>query len=120
MRMLNAFAAVAFLCLFTSPVAAQEKCANDKTFTSLMENAKPMVEAGLVDEMLVIQSDELARYISQLNSVFQMDIPTYLTKLVIIVRKDASAAIFGFVGECMEGQGTLEPRVHARVYGTSL
>jgi hypothetical protein len=43
--------------------------------------------------------------------------PDTITKIVVAIRHDKSAVIFGFIDDCINGQAQLPPGIHQKAYG---
>lgn len=84
-----------------------------QTLTEITAKAEEFVKDGKVEEALVLKGASLVNYVNHLNEKRGMAVPANkLTELVVVVRLDGSAAIFGFVNGCMDGSAILAIGTH--------
>lgn len=109
---------LAFLaaCLCAPVAVAQPACEPGRSVADVIALGQPLVESGEVEEMLVIKSDAILSYVKALQAM-GTPIPNDITEIVVVIRKDKSAAIFGFKDGCYAGKGQLPPGMHQRAYG---
>jgi hypothetical protein len=116
MTFIRAFAAIAFACLLAGPATAQVACVPGQTVADVIAIAEPLVESGAIEEVLVLEGDSLAAYVKSLNAM-SVPVPAGLSHIVVAVRKDRTAAIFGFKDGCYNGKAQLGPGLHQKARG---
>lgn len=113
MRFLTAFLAA---CLCASVAVAQPACEPGRSVKDLVDIAAPLVESGQVAEALVLEGASLQSYVKALQAA-GLPVPDGLSHMVVVIRKDRTAAIFGFKNGCYDGKAQLGPGLHQKARG---
>ncbi len=116
--LLRALAALAFVCAFSVPLEAQQiNCPPGASLNDIRQVGEEMVVNGVIEELLLLEGDPLEKYAEALNAGYDAGIPSGLSHIVVAVRLDGSAALFGFTDGCRTGIANLLPGVHREIYG---
>ncbi len=116
MTFLRAFAAIAFACLLSEPVRAQAVCKPGQTLAEIVSLGETAVAEDKIDELLIIEGENLVAYVKSLQGM-GLPVPDGLSHMVVALRKDGTAVIFGFKDGCADGTAQLGPGMHKRARG---
>jgi hypothetical protein len=118
---IRAFVALAFVCAFLSDLqAATAVCQPGAALADIRGLGETLVDNGAVEEMIALEGDSLRRYAEGLNVAYHAGVPLNLSHLIVAVRPDGSAVLFGFVDGCSSGRAVLGVGVHREVYGMEI
>lgn len=95
-----------------------EKCPQGQSsLEEVAQKGAGFVASGNFGEGITLRGESLALYIAALNAR-GVAAPKALTEAFVAVRKDGSAAFFGFKNECLDGTAILMPGTHQIAIGT--
>lgn len=114
--MFYAFAAIALACLLAGPVSAQTVCKPGQSLAEIVTLGETAVAEGKIEEFLILEGDSMLAYVKSLQGM-GLPVPDGLSHMVIALRKDSTAIIFGFRDGCADGSAQLGPGMHKRARG---
>ena len=91
---------------------------NSSSIEEITKLGEERVAAGTSAEVITLTGNGLDAYRDAMNKGVNAGIPSTLTEIVVVVRNDKSAALFGFTNGCKDGMADLAPGIHQAAIDT--